>query len=171
MKIDLQKAEDETKKWLENFVEVPNEELGGFAPCPYAKAARLKNKITFRIGVHPFLDLAQHAKDGNQGYDVYMFVYDPDEWTAEHFHEMVYQGNDEKLAQVDLISLPDHPYAPEGINGLVFNQGTYAYSMIAPLGELNKASAKLHKAGYYDHWKDADGYMDGLFRGRKDFRL
>ncbi len=169
--IDLQKAEQETKDWLENFVESPNNELGGFAPCPYAKAARLKNKITFRLGVHPYKDLVHHAKQGNQGYEVFMYVYDADQWTSELFHELVYQANDDKLAQVDLISLPDHPKDPEGVNGLIFNQGTYAYSMVAPLEALNEASAKLHKAGYYEHWKDADTYMNGLFRGRKDPRV
>jgi len=170
MEINLQRVENETKKWLENFVETPKEELNGFAPCPYARQARIKNKITFRLGEHPYLDLVEHALIGNNGYDVFMYVYDPDEWGAEEFHTMVYKGNDEHLAQVDLISLPDHPYEPEGTNKLTFNQGTYAYSMIAPLTALNEASAKLHKSGYYDSWEDADEYMEGLFRGRKDPR-
>ena len=42
--------------------------------------------------------------------------------------------------------------------------------MIAPLKALEEASAKLHKAGYYNAWKDSDEYMHGLFRGRKDPR-
>ena len=77
MEINLQQVEDETKDWLENFVEVKRDELDGFALCPYAKQARLKNKITFRIGDHPLNDLIEHAKIGNQGYDVFMYVYDP----------------------------------------------------------------------------------------------
>lgn len=170
MEINLQQVEDETKDWLENFVEVKRDELDGFALCPYAKQARLKNKITFRIGDHPLNDLIEHAKIGNQGYDVFMYVYDPDVWHKDKFHDMVYNGNDNHLAQVDLISLPDHPHEVEKINGLLCNQGTYAYSMIAPLKALEQASASLYKNGYYDSWKDADEYMHGLFRGRKDPR-
>jgi len=170
MEINLQQAEHETKDWLEYHVETPKKELGGFALCPFAKQARLKNKITFRLGKHPLNDLIEHAKNGNQGYDVFMFVYDPEEWNADEFHEMIYKGNDEYLAQVDLLSLPDHPHDPETINGISCNQGTYAYSMIAPLTALNEASAKLHKSGYYDSWDASEEYMEALFRGRKDPR-
>jgi hypothetical protein len=170
MEINLQQVEDETKDWLEYFVEKPRKELDGFALCPFAKQARMKNKITFRIGIHPYTDLVTHAMNGNDGYDVFMYVYDPDACDKDEFHEMVYKGNDEHLAHVDLISLPDHPHEIEKINGVLCNQGTYAYSLIAPLKALEEASAKLHKSGYYDSWKDADEYMHGLFRGRKDPR-
>ena len=170
MKINLQQAEHETKEWLEFHVEKPREELNGFALCPYAKQARLKNKITFRLGVHPLNDLIEHAEHGNQGYDVFMYVYDPEEWDSDTFHKMVYKGNDSYLAQVDLLSLPDHPDSVEEINGIKCNQGTYAYSMIAPLTALDEAAAKLHKAGYYNSWDASDEYMTDLFRGRKDPR-
>jgi hypothetical protein len=170
MEINLQKVEDETKEWLENFVDIPRQELNGFALCPYAKQARLKNKITFRIGGHPYTDLVEHAVNGNDGYDVFMYVYNPDDWNKDAFHEMVYKGNDDHLAQVDLISLPDHPHEVEKINGVLCNQGTYAYSMITAISALDNASAKLHKAGYYNAWKDSDEYMHGLFRGRNDPR-
>jgi hypothetical protein len=171
MEINLQQAQKDTELWLENFAEMPTEAMGGFAVCPYAKAARTNKKITFRLGVHPYEDLVEHAKQGNQGYDVFLYVYDPSKWDPSQFHDMVYQANDENLAQADLISLPDHPYQHESVNGLVMNQGKYAYNMIAPLGALNEASAKLHKAGYYEQWKDVtDEYMDDLFRSRKDPR-
>ena len=171
MEINLQQVEDETKEWLENFVDIPRQELNGFALCPYAKQARLKNKITFRIGEDPYTDLVEHAVNGNDGYDVFMYVYNPDDWNKDAFHEMVYKGNDEHLAQVDLISLPDHPYEHESINGIVCNQGKYAFNMIAPLSALNEASAKLYKNGYYDNFHNvSEDYMTALFRGRKDPR-
>ena len=37
MEINLQQVEDETKDWLEYFVEKPRKELDGFALCPFAK--------------------------------------------------------------------------------------------------------------------------------------
>ncbi len=36
---------EELLAWSENFLEKPNKELGGWAVCPYAKAARLKNQL------------------------------------------------------------------------------------------------------------------------------
>ena len=32
-------------EWITSFVEVPNAKLGNFAPCPYARAARVNNQI------------------------------------------------------------------------------------------------------------------------------
>ena len=31
--------------WMKSFVEVPNPKLGNFAPCPFARAARINKKI------------------------------------------------------------------------------------------------------------------------------
>ena len=171
MEIDLQQAQKDTELWLKNSIEVPTPTMGGTAVCPYAKHARTNQKITFRLGVHPYEDLVEHAKVGNQGYDVFMYVYDPSKWDPKVFHDMVYLANDGDLAQVDLISLPDHPYEHESINGIVCNQGKYAFNMIAPLSALNEASAKLYENGYYDNFKNvSEEYFQALFRGRVDPR-
>ena len=31
--------------WMQEFLEQPNPNLGNWAPCPYARAARVNNKI------------------------------------------------------------------------------------------------------------------------------
>ena len=170
MNITLQQIQKETEDWLENFIEKPNAAFGGFEICPFAKHARTNKKITFRMGKHPYHDLVEHCKDGNQGYDVFIYAYDPDEWNVDDFHKMVYKANDEDLAENDMISLPDHPHSEEKVNGVILNQGTYAYSMVAPLTALNNASAKLHSEGYYNHWNNAEEYMTAIFRGRIDPR-
>jgi len=99
MKIDLQQAQKDTELWLKNSIEVPTPAMNGVAVCPYAKHARTNQKITFRLGVHPYEDLVEHAKVGNQGYDVFMYVYDPSKWDPKVFHDMVYLANDGDLAQ------------------------------------------------------------------------
>jgi hypothetical protein len=170
MNTELQKIQKDTEEWLENFIEKPNTAFGGLEICPFAKHARTNKKITFRIGKHPYHDLVEHCKDGNQGYDVFIYAYDPSEWDTDAFHEMVYKANDENLADHDMISLPDHPHSEERVNGVILNQGTYAYNMIAPLAALNSASAKLHSEGYYNHWRNAEEYMEAIFRGRVDPR-
>ena len=47
--IFLAKMREEVKKrilsYIIDFLEVPHEEFGGFPPCPFAKAERLKNKL------------------------------------------------------------------------------------------------------------------------------
>ena len=38
---------DDIIRWMKEFVEVPHPNFGNFAPCPYAKEARIENKIKF----------------------------------------------------------------------------------------------------------------------------
>ncbi len=37
-------------KWMQDFVEQPNPKLGNWAPCPYARSARINNQITIQQG-------------------------------------------------------------------------------------------------------------------------
>ena len=54
-------------KWMAEFVEVPNSKLGDWAPCPYARQARINNKISIRFStvdkltamVHESLELLE----------------------------------------------------------------------------------------------------------------
>ena len=36
-------------KWMTEFVEVPNKLLGDFPPCPYARQARITDKISIKF--------------------------------------------------------------------------------------------------------------------------
>ena len=43
--MDIETVSQDIERWIVNFVEVPHPALGGWAPCPYARAARLKKKL------------------------------------------------------------------------------------------------------------------------------
>ena len=43
--MELEQVKQDIEHWIENFVEVPHPALGGFPPCPFARAARLKKNI------------------------------------------------------------------------------------------------------------------------------
>ena len=36
-------------KWMTEFIEVPNPKLGDWAPCPYARQARINNNISIKF--------------------------------------------------------------------------------------------------------------------------
>ena len=38
---------------MKDFVEKPNPKLGNWAPCPYARAARINNQIAIQQGTNP----------------------------------------------------------------------------------------------------------------------
>jgi hypothetical protein len=59
MLLKLQDVKADIEKWIEDFVEVPHPSLGGWAPCPYARKARLDRDFDVRLGLAPIHDLAQ----------------------------------------------------------------------------------------------------------------
>ena len=48
--LDLATVSRDIERWIETFVEVPHPSLGGWAPCPYARKARLDQDFEVRIG-------------------------------------------------------------------------------------------------------------------------
>ena len=162
---------DEVKQsilaWMENFLEVEHPALGKWAPCPYARKARLDGRIDIRLGQDPYDDLIEIASQGISDKEVVVFAYDPQLYHADYFHHSIQEGNVD-IAHRGFISLDDHPDMEESVNGVVMNHGEYALSIVAPAANLNDASSKLYRAGYYDSWSEE--YMDDVFTGRKDPR-
>ena len=67
--------------WLIYFVEVEHPSLGGWAPCPYARQARLNNKI------HIVIDDPTHLADYEHflsDFDVVALCFDPEQYSYDH---------------------------------------------------------------------------------------
>jgi hypothetical protein len=165
---DLSKAKASVVKWLSEFVELPHPALHNFPVCPYAKRARLDNKIDFRIGINPYNDLVSLAHSGLTGFDVVIFIYDPAEYAGEAFTSIISLANKIVLKEKGLISLSDHPMVKEEALGINFNQGEYALSVCAEVSGLNSGAKSLHAQGYYDGWPEE--YLTLLFEHRQDPR-
>ena len=166
--MDLNTAKQSVENWLENFIEVPHPALGGFPPCPYARQARLKNQVDYRLGGDPYLDLLMLSKKGMENWEVVVYIYDPELWGADEFNEHIDAANSGPMKLAGLVSLSDHPDHLESQKGVCFNHGTYALSICALTKNLDDASAQLYKKGYYDGWDPE--YLDDLFTNRQDPR-
>ena len=137
-------------KWVVDFVEKSNPLLNGWAPCPYARKARVDGK--FDMG----------------SFDVIAYVYPGDKFTAEAFNNLVNNLNDWHLIPRGMLALADHPADIESINGVTMNQGQYAICFLQNLQKLNDHAKMLADKGFYNGWPE--DYLTGLFRGRKDPR-
>jgi len=47
--MNREKIKSDVLSYIVDFLEVPHEEFGGFPPCPFAKAERVKNKLLIDI--------------------------------------------------------------------------------------------------------------------------
>jgi hypothetical protein len=164
--MNFTQAQQEITKWIVDFVEKPNSMLNGWAPCPYARQARVNNRVDIRQGwFNPIDDLKQAVLND---FDVAVYVYDRERWSADEFNQLVEIVNISYLAQRGLIALADHPDDVETVKGVIMNQGTYAIAFLQPLDKLDEAAKHLDNKGFYNGWDDE--YLKVLFAGRKDPR-
>lgn len=165
--LDLERVQYDIERWMATFVEVPHPSLGGWAPCPYARKARLDRDFEVRLGVNPYFDLKVVAQTGISR-SVIIFAYESTAYSYEQFHAMIDSANTEFLVGQDLLALEDHPEAPELVNGVGMNQGTYALALVQNLSDLNEKAQAMARKGFYDTWPEA--YLAELFQHRQDPR-
>jgi len=164
--MNFEQAQLDILAWITGFVERPHPALLGWAPCPYARRARLEGKFEIRPGhIDPYTDL-QHINIGEL--DVVALVYDPTEFEPDVFNQQITAVNQGFLRARDLLALADHPDSPEVVQGVTMNQGTWAIAFVQPLAKLNAHARMVSEKGYYKDWPE--DYLRVLFEGREDPR-
>jgi hypothetical protein len=165
--LDLDTVRYSIERWMETFVEVPHPALGGWAPCPYARRARLDRDFEVRIGRNPFEDLIA-VSYGTLPCSVVIFAYDPEFHPYDEFHVQIEFANTNHLVPNNMIALEDHPADAEIVNGVAMNQGTYALALVQNLTDLNSKAQQMAQKGFYDSWPE--DYLQTLFAHRQDPR-
>ena len=167
--LNLEIVTQDIERWIVDFVEVPHPALGGWAPCPYARKARLDRDFDVRLGLAPIHDLVQTSRKGLEGKSVVIFAYDPKDVSYTELSYATGVCNKEFLLPNNLLSLDDHPDDPEVVNGVCMNNRTYALALVQSLSDLNKKAQLVARRGFYDTWPEK--YLTMLFKHRKDPRL
>lgn len=150
----------EIEKWLIEFVEKPSEALNGWAPCPYARKARVKNSIHYSfVSPSEFEERIESAIENfTDDCEVVVVGTLPDRHDPDQI-EKISNRFRERYWSHDFWVLFDHPEDLEIINGLQMNQGSYLLAMVQKLTKLAEASEHLDKEGYYETWEKSDKKM------------
>lgn len=164
----LEDVQADIANWIENFLEVNNPSLGGRSPCPFARSTRIKNSYQVRLGTEAYADMMDISREGLDDLEVVIYAYPRNFYTPEEFADIVDKTNQGFLLPVDLIALDDHPDHVEEVNGVVFNQGTYALALVQSLSDLNSRAKIMAQQGFYDQWPEE--YLQDLFKHREDPR-
>ena len=143
----------EIQAWMQSFVEKPNPKFGNMPPCPYARQARLQNKIDIKdLDKDYFVCLTDAARTWTDEFDVVIFVerivnrYEPQELSA------IVEEVNKRVMPIYIVCLEDHPHEPEIINGVQMNNGKYVLVLMQRLSKINDASKQLENTSYYQHW-------------------
>jgi hypothetical protein len=143
-------------KWLTDYIEVPNPKLGNWAPCPYARQARINNNISIKFAdVAELTQAVQESIKELESKEVVVVCFDHTNINPVELQEYV-EGMNKTLIAENYVILEDHPWTPEYINGVCMNFGHCGLLVIQKLDKLNKASAQLQEKGYYKHWTKED---------------
>jgi hypothetical protein len=165
--MDIETVQADIESWIQNFVEVPHPDLGGWPPCPYARKARLDRDFEVRLGRDPYWDACDLSIKGLPK-SVVIYAYDATTWSHMEFEYKLNQANEHWLIPHDLLALEDHPADKEMVNGVCMNQGTYALMLVQNLSDLNEKAQLVAKKGFYHKWPEQ--YLQALFKHRKDPR-
>lgn len=148
--MDRVKIQSELLKWIEKFVEVPNTNLENWAPCPYARKARIDNQIKIE-----FIDTVCQYRDSYKellkDYEVIVYCFDHTKITGQDLANWVHNENNIIMTN-NYVILEDHPDTHEEINGVTMNFGQCGLLVMQELKRLNTASEQLKSKGYYDSW-------------------
>jgi hypothetical protein len=157
----------DVRKWSEVYLEVPNKHLGGFPACPFAKSTWKLNKVVvevkpkhkwYKAELNKHLDSIDWDKS-----DLLIFCDPYYNYTLDDFQNAIDEYN-EWYNRKDIFFMGFHPHnpaneeeqeflvSPNGSAPVVEDALDYSMMLAQKFSQLQEASDKLHKAGYYKLW-------------------
>lgn len=152
-----EEIEQRLTDWIVNFVEQPHPGLGDWPPCPYARQARVTNRIKIVHSDHnrltatieKYLPELEHR-------EVVVVCFDHTKISAADVEQLIKEYNQQVLLDRNYVILEDHPDAVEMINDVCMNFGHCGLLVIQKLDKLISASEQLKSKGYYNTWSQAE---------------
>ena len=175
---------NDVRLWSKHYLEVPNLHLGGVPACPYAKKAWHDNKVwvavktkhsTYKKELNNCIKNLDFSKKDILIFCDPYYSYNPDE-----LHLATEDYND-WYNRKDIYFMSFHPsnpatekeqeflVNPEGFIPNVDSALKYSMMLVQKFSQLQQASDKLHKQGYYKSWPD-EYYRDVVVSREKKYK-
>jgi hypothetical protein len=166
MQLEEQVKED-VRKWSLHYLEVPNVHLGGMPACPFAKKTWSDNKVLVEVKrkyKQYKAELNGHIRQLDFSIHELLIFCDPYfNYSLEQFQDIIDEYN-AWYNKKDIFFMGFHPHnpaneeeqeflvTPNGSAPLIESHLDYSMMLAQKFSQLQEASDKLHKAGYYDKW-------------------
>ena len=160
---------DDVRLWSKHFLEVPNLHLGGVPACPFAKKAWLDKKVDIQLR-NPdkgyISNLHRSVKDHDFDKKEILIFCDLfyKEYSLNRFQKIIDKFND-KYNIEDVCFMGFHPYNPHNLEEQEFllnptgdmsnlpdSKVEFSMMLIQKFSQLQEASDRLRRMGYYDKW-------------------
>jgi|TARA_R100001509_G_scaffold720_1_gene727 hypothetical protein len=160
-------VKQDVRKWSELYLEVPNKHLGGMPACPFAKKTWKDNKVLVGVkGKHKWyktqLNLYLKNIDWNK-HELLIFCDPYFNYGIEDLQNAIDEYNKE-YNKKDVFFMGFHPHnpaneeeqeflvTPNGEHPMVEKSIDYSMMLAQKFSQLQEASDRLHKSGYYKLW-------------------
>ena len=174
---------EDVRLWSKNFLEVPNIHLGGVPACPFAKKAWADNKVwiavktknsTYKKELNDCIKNLDFSKK-----DILIFCDPYYSYSPDELH-LATEDYNKWYNRKDIYFMSFHPSNPATVDEQEFlvsptdeigetpDYPDYKYSMmlVQKFSQLQQASDKLHKQGYYSQWPK--GYYRDVVVSREE---
>ena len=160
-------VKQDVRKWSEHFLEIPNKHLGGFPACPFAKKTWNDNKVLVEVkrkNKWYKTELNQYLKQLDFSVHEILIFCDPYfNYSLEDFQDTIDAYNN-WYNKKDIFFMGFHPHnpaneeeqeflvTPNGDTPIVESDLEYSMMLAQKFSQLQEASDKLHRIGYYEKW-------------------
>ena len=160
-------VKQDVRKWSEHFLEIPNKHLGGFPACPFAKKTWNDDKVIVEVkrkNKWYKTELNGHLQQLDFSVHEILIFCDPYfNYSLEEFQEIIDAYNT-WYNKKDIFFMGFHPHnpaneeeqeflvTPNGDTPVIEDSIDYSMMLAQKFSQLQEASDKLHKAGYYNKW-------------------
>ena len=175
---------NDVRKWSEHFLEIPNKHLGGFPACPFARKTWQDDKAIIEVKrKNKWYKTELNAQLKQLDFDVHeiLIFCDPYfNYSLEEFQDTIDAYN-KWYNKKDIFFMGFHPLnpaneeeqeflvTPNGNTPVVDSDLEYSMMLIQKFSQLQEASDKLHRQGYYKLWPKGY-YRDVVVSRQKTYR-
>ena len=148
----------EMSQYIVDFVERPHPKLGNFPVCPFARKARLENRIRFEVRELTYetvLALVPSFR-AMADFDLMICIHPvKDGITSEEVRRLVEMLN-AKLPAENLMAIGLHPQDAFNIDGLYTRREPYPNIQLLRLDVGERAHNSIRNSAYYALWSESN---------------
>lgn len=145
--------------WMKTFVEQSHPAFGDMPPCPFARQARIRDKVQFKTLTDMEPDSNIWTEISNTDFDkldVLVVICPAKRFKPHAAHKICRQLN-KTFWEQDIVVLDDHPAYKEKVAGVSMSNGKYLLYLVQRRSKLNKFSNTLKKTSdYYNNWSEKE---------------
>lgn len=151
----------EMLQYISGTLEQPHPVFGGLPICPFARQARLNQRIQFVVYAFESSEILNSATplsntirafSQQQAHDVLIIIHpDAQAFSFSQFCDYLDQLN-AQLSRLNLVAFGGHPQDRFEVQGVRTRQDPFINFTVQSKAKLKQASAQLHTTNYYKNW-------------------